>query len=196
MRNAEPYLGGDPRGIPDRSPPTVWHHPHCRKHAPVKQGTDSIEGKYKVGVGTSLGSLLREGPSFKFHELTSDIIANPCAPSVLDAFVDILAPSLAEAISRNHQRHWGTILPHVRTSLVPIDFSTCGDYSVGIHGILKKLSKLRVQKYRVTFSATEETGPIAREMGILWQQLPMALQDALSYRARPCLEEQVVTRAG
>ena len=79
--------------------------------------------------------------------------------------------------------------------LVPLAFSTSGDYCVDMQGLLGDLAKKRrAQRYRVTFSAAEEAGLIARETGALRRELSMTLQDALSYRTRVCLEKQALAR--
>ena len=48
-----------------------------------------------------------------------------------------------------------------------------------MHRLLKSLAKHRAQRYRVTFSAAEEAGLIAREAGALRRELSMTFQDAL-----------------
>ena len=50
--------------------------------------------------------------------------------------------------------------------LVPLALSTSGDYCVDMDRLLKCLAKRRAQRYRVTFSAAEEAGLIARETGV------------------------------
>ena len=73
--------------------------------------------------------------------------------------------------------------------------STSGEYCVDMHSLLKSLTKHRAQRYRVTFSAAEEAGLIARETGALRREMSMTLQDALSYRTRACLEKQALARS-
>ena len=78
--------------------------------------------------------------------------------------------------------------------LVPLAFSTSGDYCLDMHKLLRDLAKRRAQRYRVTFSAAEEAGLIARETGALRRELSMTLQDALSYGTRVCQEQQALAR--
>ena len=103
-------------------------------------------------------------------------IANPCAPSNLDASVDVAGSALAKAIARKHGHYRGTFFDMYK--LVPLAFSASGDYCVDMHRLLKCLAKRRAQSFCVTFSAAEEAGLIARETGALRRELSMTLQDA------------------
>ena len=75
------------------------------------------------------GSLFGDNPKFKHHGLLLDVtIANPCAPSKLDASVDVAGSALAKAIARKHGHYRGTFFDMYK--LVPLAFSTSGDYCV------------------------------------------------------------------
>ena len=119
-------------------------------------------------------------------------IANPCAPSNLDASVDVAGSALAKAIARRHGHYRGTFYDMYK--LVPLAFSTSGDHCVDMHRLLRCLAKRRIQSFRVTFSAAEEAGLIARETGALRRELSITLQDALSLRTRSRLEKQALSR--
>ena len=52
-------------------------------------------------------------------------IANPCAPSNLDASVDVAGSALAKAIARKHGHSRGTFFDMYK--LVPLALSTSGE---------------------------------------------------------------------
>lgn len=74
--------------------------------------------------------------------------------------------------------------------LVPVVISTCRDYTIGMHGVFKNLAERRDRGYRLTSSAAEDPGVIAREAGALRRELPMTLLKSSSCRARVCREKQ------
>ena len=101
---------------------------------PFKEGTAGDNGSsYKMDMITSPGSLFDDNPKFKHHGLMLDVtIANPCAPSNLDASVDIAGSALAKTIARKHRHDRGKIYG-MMYRLVPLSFSSSGHYCVDMH---------------------------------------------------------------
>lgn len=131
---------------------------------PSKEGTGNEGGSLKMDILTSAGSLLSEYPRFGQHGLILDVtVANSCAPSALDAFVDVVGSILAKAISRKHCHCRGKF--YNMNKLEPLGVSICGEYSVDMHRVLQGLAKRRAQKCREALTAAEEAILLARETG-------------------------------
>lgn len=114
----------DFRGIFGQGPPRRNITHAVESTPPFEEGSGNECSDLKMEALMSLTSLLSENPSFEHRRLVLDVaITIPCAPSALDASVDVVASALTKANWRNF-RHY--MWRHRSTyKLVPLAFSVC-----------------------------------------------------------------------
>lgn len=69
--------------------------------------------------------------------------------------------------------------------LVPLVFSTCGEYGADLHRIVKDLTIFRPQKYRVIFSDAEDARLTAGDIGAKKLYMTLSWRPVVSHLSMP-----------
>lgn len=103
---------------------------------PSKEGSGDEDGSLETDVVTSPGYLLSEYPCFEECALMLDVtIAYSCAPSALDAPINVACCAVVKTVSQKHHSHRGR--NYNMFKFVLHVFATCEKYSVRVDRVLE-----------------------------------------------------------
>ena len=169
--------------------------PHEKEtQAPFLQGTGNGTGYLRMDVVVNSGCLLTKHDEYKLSPLMFDVtVANPLGPSTLARSQQRTGFALEEAVKAKHIKYGGKCRPTYK--LIPLAFSTCGDYSSSVHDLIKDMGRLRAEVDDEYMLAGEQ-GKVAlqaRETGRLRRRLSIVVQKALAYRTLRYVGRQQVS---
>ena len=95
--------------------------------SPFKEGTGNGQGSFRMDVVTDQGALFSENRKYNHFSLMLDVtVTNPLGPSALARAGTRAGYAIEEAVKAKNTKYGGTYRPTHK--LVPLAFSTCGDY--------------------------------------------------------------------
>ena len=142
---------------------------------------------------TDQGALFSENRKYNHFSLMLDVtVTNPLGPSALARAGFRAGYAIEEAVKAKNTKYGGTYRPTHK--LVPLAFSTCGDYSSSAQDLVKEQSKLKAEMAADYLEASEtaKLGIRARETGRLRRRLSVVLQKALAYRTGRYIRRQQI----
>ena len=159
--------------------------PHEKESStPFKEGTAPGAGYLRMDVVVGSGTLFRGKEEFKSSSLMFDVtVVNPLGPTALANSGPRAGHALEEAVKAKKTKYGGTYRPTYK--LLPLAFSTCGDYSASVHDLVKDLGRLKAELDE-EYLMVGEGGQLAiqaRETGRLRRLLSITAQKALAYRS-------------
>lgn len=151
---------------------------------PFKEGTAPGPGHLRMDVVVESGTLFPGKDELNSSPLMFDVtVVNPLGPTALAHSGQRAGYALEEAIKAKKTKYGGTFRPTYK--LLPLAFSTCGDYSATMHDLVKDLGRLKAESTEEHMMAGEgeQRAIQARETGRLRRLLSLTTQRALAYRS-------------
>ncbi|CAN0540996.1 unnamed protein product, partial [Laminaria digitata] len=149
--------------------------------APFKEGNGSGKGSLRMDVVTDPGALYRENRKYNSHSLMFDVtVTNPLGPTALARAGTRAGSAIEEAVKAKDTKYGGKYRPTYK--MIPLAFSTCGDYSSSVQALVKELGKTKAEMSADYLEASDiaKLGIRARETGRLRRRLSLVLQKAVA----------------